>query len=524
MRATKRIMFSIAIAGSLYPYVFASDNLEDQNQENMTKIQSRSMGSSHSPQKSGSSSPFFVEKTEGPAYTSSTAETIHSRTKAPSHHKQREYAASPFYAEKTMGGKSTPSTMEKIEKRERKEYGTSFLQRPVQIGDEVSIVRTSTSKHSTIKTSYDRKGNVVSIHAWDRKSANTIPVGIELLSEPIVKDEIESTVAKLRLVYNAFGEVISKSAWNKVSGEKIAVPPTVPFTNYINEDKYWAYVERQKLFDRSYEDLYLDKGSTRTRRLKKLVRYGNPFGIPEEIEVYEERPIIERHFEDAHYDTDAWVAVFPAEMSGNIIGGSIFAGIAKKSATYMEAGLDMHFLRHALEMRYLRVDNNGVSDSLIPDFDGLSFQPGSRFDFEVDDVDLTYRKEFIRSERGEFGLNWLFSLRYLKFDLALTDTVAAGTGNRSSITGDVILPMLGAEAIKNLSDNVDIFGNLRYFSLKDTGLLDFFIGGKYYFHPENVDDWRVSLGMKQYHFDAKSADDRMDMKHTGIQVALERGF
>ena len=84
--------------------------------------------------------------------------------------------------------------------------------------------------------------------------------------------------------------------------------------------------------------------------------------------------------------------------------------------------------------------------------------------------------------------------------------------------------MLGAEAIKNMSDHVDIFGNLRYFTIKDTGLLDFFVGAKYYFHPENVDDWRVAFGMKQYHFEAKSSDDRMDMKHTGIQIALERGF
>lgn len=516
-------MLGIALAGSLQHMVIGSDNLEDLNQARDAQIESSATSSSGQINTPVGSSPFFVQ-TGGAAAHVSSAETIHSRVKPSMHHKQRDYASSPFYEEKIVGSNSSPPVMEKIEKLERKEYGRNFLERPVKVGDEVSIVRTSTTKHSTVKTSYDRKGNIVSIHAWDRKSAKTLPVGIELLSEPIIKDEIESTVAKLRLVYNAFGEVISKSAWNKVTGEKIAVPPTVPFTNYINEDKYWAYVERQKLFDRSYEDMYLDKGATRTRRLKKLVRYGNPFGIPEEIEVYEERPIVERHYEDAHYDTDAWAAIFPAEMSGNIIGAGLFAGVPKSSSTYLEVGLDLHFLRHALELSYSKMENDGLTDTLLTDFDGLSFQSGSKFDFEVDDLDLTYRKEFIRSERGEFGLNWLFTLRYLKFDLSLTDTAAAATGNNASIDGDVVLPMLGTEAIKNMSDHVDLYASVQYFSIKDTGLLDVFLGGKYYFHPENVDDWRLSLGMKQYHLDAKSADDRVDVKHAGIQFALERGF
>ena len=452
---------------------------------------------------------------------SPSSEVMYSRAKPSSNFKQRDYASSPFYEDKIVGSHASPPVMEKIEKLERRDYGRNFLERPVEVGDEVSIVRTSTTKHSTVKTSYDRKGNIVSIHAWDRRSAKTLPVGIDLLSEPVIKDEIESTVAKLRLVYNAFGEVISKSAWNKVTGEKIAVPPTIPFTNYINEDKYWAYVERQKLFDRSYEDMYLDKGTTRTRRLKKLVRYGNPFGIPEEIEVFEERPIVERHYEDAHYDTDAWVAIFPSSLEGVLASPNSASDILKESKTSFEVGMDLHFLRHALEVRYLRMENSTTLQSGLTGFDNVNFGASSIFDLQLDDLDITYRKEFIRSERGEFGLNWLFSLRYLNFDFSLLDLATQTT---ASVEGDIILPMLGVEAIKNMSDHIDLIGDFKYFSIKDTGLLEFFVGGKYYFHPENVDDWRLSLGLNQYHIKAQSDDDELDLKQTGFKFALERGF
>ena len=520
MRGSFKIILGIAMTGSLQYNVMSSDNLEDLNQVTDAQIESSAINTTKDVNSPVESSPFFVQ-TGGAALGSSSSEVLHSRVKPSSHTKQRDYASSPFYEDKIVGSHASPPVMEKIEKLERKEYGSNFLERPVEVGDEVSIVRTSTTKHSTVKTSYDRKGNIVSIHAWDRKSAKTLPVGIDLLSEPIIKDEIESTVAKLRLVYNAFGEVISKSAWNKVTGEKIAVPPTVPFTNYINEDKYWAYVERQKLFDRSYEDMYLDKGATRTRRLKKLVRYGNPFGIPEEIEVFEERPIVERHYEDAHYDTDAWVAVFPSSLAGVLVTPNTASDIVKESKASLEVGMDLHFLRHALEVRYLRMENSTTLQSNLTGFDNVNFAPGSIFNLELDDLDITYRKEFIRSERGEFGLNWLFSLRYLNFDFSLQDL--ANQVN-ASIQGDVILPMLGIEAIKNMSDHIDLVGDFKYFSIKDTGLLEFFVGGKYYFHPENVDDWRLSLGLNQYHIKAQNDDDELDLKQTGFKFALERGF
>ena len=143
------------------------------------------------------------------------------------------------------------------------------MDKPVEIGDEIAIVRTSTTKHTIIKSSYDKKGNIISIHAWDRRNGQDLKISLDVLAEPIVKDEIESTVAKLRIVYNSYGEVISKAAWNKVTGEKIASPAAVPFTNYINEDKYWAFVERQKLYERSYEDMYVDRGASKNEAYAK---------------------------------------------------------------------------------------------------------------------------------------------------------------------------------------------------------------------------------------------------------------
>jgi hypothetical protein len=433
--------------------------------------------------------------------------------------KEVDFHSSPFFAERSSGAKAGGLARQKVNDGQWTAYDSDFLDRPVDIGDEISIVRTSTTKNTVIKTSYDRKGNIISIHAWDRVSGKSLKAGLDLLADPIVKDEIESTVAKLRLVYNAYGEVVSKSAWNKITAEKIAVPPSVPFTNYINEDKYWAYVERQKLYDRSYEDLYVDRGTVRTRRLKKLVRYGNPFGVPQEIEVYEERPIIERHFEDAHYDRDAWVAMFTAQMSGVIDGNGVFANLRKNTSTYLEFGADVHLFRHALEFRFLNLSNSSTIDGRIADFDSNNFPAGSVLDFSLDDYDVTYRKEFIRSERGEFGLNWLFSIKYLDFDIALRNG-----GTSASLSGGIPLPTLGFEAIKNISDHIDVFGDLKYFTFKNTGLLEFQLGSKYYFHPENVDDWRLSAGLKQYHLEARTDDDSVDLRHIGARFALERAF
>ena len=436
-------------------------------------------------------------------------------------HNRNDYQASPFYIGKRLDGVKTPPMMKKTQEGEWYPYRTSYLDQPVEIGDEIAIVRTSTTKHTIMKTSYDKKGNIISIHAWDRKTGQDLKMSLDILAEPIVKDEIESTVAKLRIVYNSYGEVISKAAWNKVTGEKIASPAAVPFTNYINEDKYWAFVERQKLYERSYEDMYVDRGAVRTKRMRKMVRYGNPFGVPQEIEVYEERPIVERHFEDAHYENDGYLALISADMEGSVVDG---AGrnvtLGKSSGTYLEAGFDVNIFKHAVSFRYLNLDNEAVLGGALTDFDSRQFNVGTVFNQSVSDFDFTYRREWVRSERGEFGINWLFSLKYLDFDLSLTDP----NGTSASINGPVLLPTFGAEMIKNMSDHIDLYAQAKLFSYSDTSLTEYDLGAKYYFHPEHVDDWRVSFGLKGYNLNAKSNDDKIDVEHSGYRLALERGF
>tara|TARA_Y100000589_G_scaffold217821_1_gene205475 strand:+ start:47 stop:1489 length:1443 start_codon:yes stop_codon:yes gene_type:complete len=434
-------------------------------------------------------------------------------------HHHNDYKASPFYIGKTMDGVKTPPMMKKTQQGEWYPYRTSYLDKPVEIGDEIAIVRTSTTKHTIIKSSYDKKGNIISIHAWDRRKGQDLKISLDVLAEPIIKDEIESTVAKLRIVYNSYGEVISKAAWNKVTGEKIASPAAIPFTNYINEDKYWAFVERQKLYERSYEDMYVDRGAVRTKRMRKMVRYGNPFGVPEEIEVYEERPIVERHFEDAHYENDGHIAIIAADMDGSISDGVNRATIGKSSGTYLEAGFDVDLFRHAISFRFLNLDNQSTITGQLQGFDSQNFNTGAVFDQSVSDFDFTYRREWVRSERGEFGINWLFSLKYLDFDLSL-----ANGGTTASINGPVVLPTFGAEMIKNMSDHIDLIAQAKVFSYSDTSLTEYDLGAKYYFRPENVDDWRLSLGLKGYALDAKSDDDEVDIEHSGYRIALERGF
>jgi len=436
-------------------------------------------------------------------------------------HHRNDYQASPFYVGDRLSGSKTPTMMRKTQEGEWYPYRTSYLDRPVEIGDEIAIVRTSNTNHTMVKTAYDKKGNIISIHAWDRHKGSPLPMRLDVLAEPIVKDEIESTVAKLRVVYNAYGEVISKAAWNKVTGEKIAVPAAVPFTNYINEDKYWAFVERQKLYERSYEDLYVDRGAVRSHRMRKLVRYGNPFGVPEEIEVYEERPIIERHYEDAHYEADAFIGIFSADFDSTLTGNGVSAKTQTSSKSYIEVGADTEILGHSVAFRYLNLDNSGTLLSGIGNFDGLAYTRGSVFDQGLSDFDFTYRKEFTRGEQGDFGVNWLFSLKYLDMDMRLRDPA---TGNTMQTDEQVILPTLGFEVIKNMSDHIDLYGQAKVFSLQDTSLTEYYVGGKYYFHPENVNDWRVSLGFKSYNIESTSNDDKIDLSHEGFRVALERGF
>lgn len=437
-----------------------------------------------------------------------------------SNHNRNDYQASPFYIGKRLDGVKTPAMMKKTQEGEWYPYRTSYVDRPVEIGDEIAIVRTSTTKHTILKSSYDKKGNIISIHAWDRSNGQDLQMSLDILAEPIIKDEIESTVAKLRIVYNSYGEVISKAAWNKVTGEKIASPAAVPFTNYINEDKYWAFVERQKLYERSYEDMYVDRGAVRTKRMRKMVRYGNPFGVPQEIEVYEERPIVERHFEDAHYEHDGHLAMISANMKGSIVGGNNPAAtISKSSGTYLEAGFDVDVFKHAISFRYLNLDNESTLLGNLASFDGQAFGNGTIFNQSISDYDFTYRREWVRSERGEFGLNWLFSLKYLDFNLSLRNGATT-----ASIEGPVLLPTLGAEMIKNMSDHLDVYAQAKLFSYSDTSLTEYDLGAKYYFHPENVDDWRVSFGLKGYNLDAKSNDDKVNIEHSGYRLALERGF
>jgi hypothetical protein len=143
---------------------------------------------------------------------------------------------SPFYVGVEREGIRRSELSEPFQRGEIGPYNPVMDVRPVEIQDEIAIVRTANTRRSTLKICYDSKGNIVSIHAWDNATGKDLDVNLDVLAEPIVKDEIESSVAKLRIVYNAYGEVVSKAAWNRVTGEKINVPSVIPFTNYVNED------------------------------------------------------------------------------------------------------------------------------------------------------------------------------------------------------------------------------------------------------------------------------------------------
>ncbi|PCJ20597.1 MAG: hypothetical protein COB02_03490 [Candidatus Cloacimonadota bacterium] len=435
-------------------------------------------------------------------------------------HSKVDLENSPFVVSDQMRGVRTPKMMRRTMRGEVSQYHTDFYAKPVEIGDEVSIMRTSMTRNLSIKTSYDKKGNIVAIHAWKRDSGQALQMSLDVLAEPIVKDEIESSVAKLRIVYNAYGEVISKAAWNKITGEKIAVPASVPFTNYVNEDKYWAHVERQKLFDRNYEDLYVDRGHVATRRMKKIVRHDNPFGVPEEVVVYEERPIIERHYEDAHYRADAKVGVFSATMSGGASSKTGKATFKDSSATHFEVSVDADIFGQPIEVGYTNMSNKSTLSSATGfTFDNKAYLAGSSINTDLSQFDFTLRREFRRSEEGDFGINWLFSIKYLDMDLSI-----ANAATKSRIKGQAILPQIGIEVVKNMTDHIDLHGYAKYFSLSDTTLSEGYFGGKYYFHPENVDEWRASLGYKFYDLTAKNGTDEFNLKQSGLKVALERSF
>ena len=68
-------------------------------------------------------------------------------------HHRNDYKASPFYIGKTMDGVKTPPMMKKTQTGDWYPYRTSYLDKPVEIGDEIAIVRTSTTKHTIIKSS-----------------------------------------------------------------------------------------------------------------------------------------------------------------------------------------------------------------------------------------------------------------------------------------------------------------------------------------------------------------------------------
>ncbi|MCO4781951.1 MAG: hypothetical protein KC646_06460 [Candidatus Cloacimonetes bacterium] len=438
-------------------------------------------------------------------------------------HSKVDLENSPFVVSDQMRGARTPKMMRRTMRGEVSQYHTDFYDKPVEIGDEVSIMRTSMTRNLTIKTSYDKKGNIVAIHSWKRDTGQALQMSLDVLAEPIVKDEIESSVAKLRIVYNAYGEVISKAAWNKITGEKIAVPASVPFTNYVNEDKYWAHVERQKLFDRNYEDLYVDRGHVGTRRMKKIVRTDNPFGVPEEVVVYEERPIIERHYEDAHYRADAKVGVYSATMSGSASSKGGSATFKDTSATHFDLSVDADIFGQPIEIGYTSMSNKTTLNTAAAGFtfDGRAYGAATDvLNTELSQFDLTFRKEFRRSEEGDFGINWLFSLKYLDVDLNITKPGIY----KSSIKGQAVLPQFGFEVVKNMTDHIDLHGYAKYFSLSDTSLSEGYFGGKYYFHPENVDEWRASLGYKFYDLTAKNGTDEVNIKQSGLKFGLERSF
>ncbi|MBW7875472.1 MAG: hypothetical protein H3C47_05760 [Candidatus Cloacimonetes bacterium] len=388
--------------------------------------------------------------------------------------------------------------------------------------EEVAIMRTSMTNYDTIKTCYDRKGNLISIHAWDRRTGQDRPVNLTVLANPIVKDEIESSVARLRVVYNNYGEVVSKQAWNKITGEKVEVPKTVPFTNYIDEDKYWAWVERQKLYERSYTDMYVDRGAVRTKRMKSLMRYNNPFGVPHEVEVYEERPIIERHYDESMLRNDGWIAMWNASLGGSISGVVAnvrnSSGFRDASGSHLEVGADIEAFNRRFDIIYTSLSQSSTTVG-ASSFNGRNFATGSAFDFDMQGVDIVYRRPFIRSDRGDFGINWLFSLKAAEVDASLRNGA-----QKSSMSGTLALPMVGFEMVRNVSDHLDLFGHVRMFSLSDVETTEYQLGGKYYFHPERVDDWRASVGYKGLTLNAEDKNDRLELDFKGVRFALERSF
>ena len=54
-------------------------------------------------------------------------------------HHRNDYQSSPFYIGKRMDGAHTPTMMRKTHEREWYPYRTSYLDRPVEIGDEIAI-------------------------------------------------------------------------------------------------------------------------------------------------------------------------------------------------------------------------------------------------------------------------------------------------------------------------------------------------------------------------------------------------
>jgi hypothetical protein len=428
---------------------------------------------------------------------------------------------SPFYVGVEREGIRRSELSEPFQRGEIGPYNPVMDVRPVEIQDEIAIVRTANTRRSTLKICYDSKGNIVSIHAWDNATGKDLDVNLDVLAEPIVKDEIESSVAKLRIVYNAYGEVVSKAAWNRVTGEKINVPSVIPFTNYVNEDKYWAYVERQKYFDRGYEDLYVDRGHIRTKRMKKIVRHNNPFGVPQEIEVYEERPIVERHYSDIRYSNDGYFGFHNAEMSGSIKGLNSSAEIVPNKSTYMELGTDLNLFRRHFEFNFVNMSNDSTLRSVSAgfQFDNIGYGAGTRFNWDVKQLELLARRKFVRSEEGDFGINWLYSLNIMDVDFSLSQG-----NNKSEISGLIAVPTFGMEVLKNWNDHFDWIGSAKFFALSGVSLFDMYFGAKYYFRPENVDDWRFNIGYKSFKMAAEDDNDEVDMSHSGLRFSLERSF
>jgi hypothetical protein len=88
----------------------------------------------------------------------------------------------------------------------------------------------------------------------------------------------------------------------------------------------------------------------------------------------------------------------------------------------------------------------------------------------------------------------------------------------------MLLPTVGGEFIKNMNDHVDLNGHLKMFSLGDVSLFETYLGGKYYFKPQDIDGWRATLGLKSYSIEAKDGSNGFDLEHSGLHFALQRSF